>query len=496
MKRRATVPQFKGQFWLSTDPNTKVSGTITLSNGWPELRLEGALVTMWEDEDIVGPDGSTFRRAVLRSRKEQSALTIHGAVEKFGCVSVLDAVMIRQQITIMGHPDTGHQVFRGRYALTHPSLLATGDELFNGVTLSLGHLEEWSGQDGMSWSTRPPDRATGTGGEIAARVFQAPSDEVTLAVGGTLSFDHAIGEMNSTASTHTLWRRVSYRIVDLESVDLDRIVERFVQPLATVTTLCANVQTKPTRLQVAPVAQPGEWMRVFSAVTSKSPKSVGRDLRPLLPFSAVGLTGIGSWVSMAAAVDPLASLLTGTRFSREQTPAVRVFLLAAAAEGLHRRLFDDTPRIEKSLARIVQRGSRRIFARLGEDVLKAISDGLGFLTQPSFGDRLERLAHELATVQPGICGSDEKGWSGKVKIVRNAVAHQLHNNRVKVTNAEQEVLWRSLYWMLTILLLRHAGVSVPALRLALKDNGDFDGFMSLAQSWMPDIYGDTVVSAA
>ncbi|MGH3714201.1 MAG: HEPN domain-containing protein [Micromonosporaceae bacterium] len=101
--------------------------------------------------------------------------------------------------------------------------------------------------------------------------------------------------------------------------------------------------------------------------------------------------------------------------------------------------------------------------------------------------RLARLMKETQEINTDMFGSDPKRWIQKVKLARNRVAHQLHGDE-PLSEREQLVIANSLYWVLTVLMLRQCAVSDHDLSDALSKNSQFRAFLRQAQSWMPEVY--------
>ncbi|MDG4830023.1 hypothetical protein O7627_12010 [Solwaraspora sp. WMMD1047] len=449
----------EGQFWLAGTEN-KVAGRLDLAGEAPVLELAGVLTAF--------------------GRPSSARMTIHGNLDKLGNVTLLDAYVARQTFSSVGE----REQIRARYALTAMGLLADADDQYVGIRIELTGLEGWSGQEGLAWNFGPQG--------VSATVHSPKVDPVEIPSGdGRLTFFGSYGKRGSGPLSLELWRAVSYWVSDLAPRNLDAIVADHVDPLRVLTTICADGECDVRSVYVAPADMSERWFRVYGpTVWGKLRDDEERRAAHFIEFSAVGLSRIAKWISMHAKLDPLGSAVAAARFLREQDLSTTVFQLASAVEGMHRRFYDDEPRMAKDVARVVRRAGRRIFGRFGPDVLKAVNDGLSFIGQPTFGHRLLRIIREMGEINQEVFGRRPDLWVGKVKAARNRMAHQLHGD-TPISEQEQLILAESLYWTLVALMLREAGVATKDIADALMRERRLEFFLLRAKSWMPDVYGDS-----
>ncbi len=474
---------FEGNFWLDDDQENKVTGVLDLSGRWPVLNLNGALIGLWSRTAAwVNPDGSVTTQQQLRADAKTGPFTIQGVVKKHGVVTLLGAFVSKQERTIGVGTLIQKQAFRCQYAMLGSGLFVETDDTYVNIRVQIHGAEEWVNQEGLSYElTMKPTT-------VRAQVYEPVRTHVPLEHKGTLSFSHGIGTKDISARSLTLWRAVAFSIEDIEPLSIDEVIQNIVHPLRTLCSICTISQTAAREIFVAPSDFPSRFLRLRTSAVVPDDDHTRRHVDHFMPFDRVGLEGVAKWLERAKDTAPIATMLMDTRDSAEADPSARLFQLAAAAEGLHRRLFDDTPRVSKADARIVRRAVRKVFfGRFVSEVWTALNDSLSFISQPSFAMRLRRLADELGPAREAICGSDLEAWVKKVKDGRNRVAHQLHTGHA-LTAIEQQVLWQSLYWLLTVLLLKTIGVDDQVLVDALRDNNTFQSFRREAVNWMPEVY--------
>jgi hypothetical protein len=129
---------------------------------------------------------------------------------------------------------------------------------------------------------------------------------------------------------------------------------------------------------------------------------------------------------------------------------------------------------------------------------------LGQLTYAERLDRLvarlgELLASEIAGLSlrhPGDTGEDSHAGTGRdlwvqsVKDARNGFAHLARNSPddLKRYAGKMYLLYESLRWMLTGVLLQHIGVSQQAVFDGFKQSSSYELFRERAVSSWPEIY--------
>jgi hypothetical protein len=408
-------------------------------------------------------------------------MLIYGEIEDTsGCVSLVDAFIVSERLTNAGES----QKIRARYALTSPVVHVEPGDMYVKLILELSGLESWSKQGGLEQYF--------SSGEVSVRAYEPPRDRVALQDGaGELALGVSFGKRGSGPISMEVWRKISYFLTGLNPQPLDKLVVDFVEPLRDITSLCTDSKTNIRSVKVAASDLPDRIISVYGPTVWDEIDDDEDRTSNLLEFSSIGLAGIARWLSLHRVVEPLGSLVADARFSSDADLSTRVFQLASAAEGLHRRFYDDEPRIDKNVARVVRRAAKRIFSRFEPDILAAVTDGLVFIGQPTFAQRLTRLMREVRGINSAVFGSDPDKWIQKVKSARNQVAHQLHG-KDSLPEREQIVMVNSLYWVLAVLMLYQCGVSTHDLSMALSKNRRFRGFLRQGEAWMPDVYGHRV----
>lgn len=447
---------YDGHFWLENGDESQIPGRLDLSGRIPTVSLMGEIVPVHTSPRYLG--------------------IVHGHVQKLGAVTLLD--------TVISGFTWGSSVttvrLNCRYALTSMNLHIEANDKYSSIRIGVSGLSTWTRYGGLA-------REFSENG-ISARAF--PFTEIEpVAIGsgpGELGLYESYGSRGVGPDAVEIWRRIDFWVKGIDAHSLDELIDRYVQPLRTIMSVCLDADAHVESVRVALSEHPKSWVQVFGA-------RVWDDTAPseshheFLGFDAVGLNGIAAWLTMDSQLSPLGSLLTSARFNAGMDLDTAVFQLASAAEGFHRRFFDDTDRIDKSTARIVRRAARRIFSRFGPDVVKAVNDGLAFMTQATYSDRLDRIVREVQMIHPIIVGRLPREWVSRVKLSRNRIAHQLHAQKPP-SELEQIVLNESLYWALASLMMREIGVQPSSIARSLQDNAQFGTFVDRSRAWLPEVY--------
>lgn len=179
--------------------------------------------------------------------------------------------------------------------------------------------------------------------------------------------------------------------------------------------------------------------------------------------------------------------------SSQRTVENQLLELAAAAEGLHRRLYPDQRTMTKNQARKTRRAA---VAAVPEEVQTLVREVLGHLEETPYRRRLQALIDHGREAAPGVIG-DVDGWTDRVVSARNGFAHLLVSGKGAESELEENlVLLRSLRWLLTSLMLLEAGTVREVLAARLLQHQPFLHFRRQAQRWLPAIYPGETSSAS
>ncbi|UNX55350.1 hypothetical protein MF406_03500 [Georgenia sp. TF02-10] len=206
----------------------------------------------------------------------------------------------------------------------------------------------------------------------------------------------------------------------------------------------------------------------------------------LLPLSDLTLEVIARWLEIATGLGPVPYMAIADR----QVLQIDALIVAAALEGLHRRLYPGHSRTDEhqTLAGVSRTKLRKASSAAVKAALKALNGlpvnyeqaervyqgALASIHELSFREKLVELLPQVDEVAPGLLGPDLKEWVGDLVQVRNVQAHLLkdHDDFGEKEMSQCYVLGLSGRWALRILLLLQVASS-EQIRKALSESSQF-----------------------
>jgi ApeA N-terminal domain 1 len=279
-------------------------------------------------------------------------------------------------------------------------------------------------------------------------------------------------------------------------------IERFlVAPLRALLVLLSGRDVRPELTLHRAVRGPIAVSRPRG--TTMEEATVGR-LVPVVSLDAIGLSGLNAWYRLSDRLVPVTSLIAKTIVDRGYDIEIKILSLAASAEAINRELYD-----EKTMSSADARRIRRAaVAAVPEDARERVRRMLQNLRHLTYAERLERLLAKLQEpLSNEIAGSRsnrqddseedpqtrKKGrdlWVQSVKDARNGFAHLSRSSPDDIRRYADRmyVLYESLRWMLTGVLLQHVGVPQQTVFEGFKKSSSYHLFRERSISSWPDIY--------
>lgn len=238
-------------------------------------------------------------------------------------------------------------------------------------------------------------------------------------------------------------------------------VERFLLgPLSSLLTLLSGTRVTNATLEVT--ADAGAVIIV---------RRRSRDLANLrtsdlwLDPTQLPLSSIEAWYAVSDKLTPLPTAVAKTISSDSLDVEVRILTLAAAAEAIHRTLYDKKVMPKDQASQIRQAAMDAV----PPEVRDRVGAMLGGLREMSFGDRVTEMVGRLGLDGNEICGPEvldiktrklsktvgRGAWIERLKQARNGFAHQSRRSpdELRAYALEMQVLYESLRWALTAWLL-------------------------------------------
>lgn len=497
--------QANGRFWLPGSVDDKLPGRLDVVGRWPRVEILGELTPSLERVGVSG-DGLTTWQPTAREGEED--LVVHGQLlGGYGRMTLIDAQTRLRRSNLLG--SLSDQVLEGRYALIG-GLVGSAAHRFDVARVRMHNLDQWVRLTGLSVKVS----------ENAHEMhidFEAP-DSVKVAVpglGADLEFEASwtvpIPTLSGASISTQMW--LVWKVPAGQTVE--GILTDVVNPLSALLTILFNEDCPPLELRVHdPNADC--WLDVYSPALVTAP-SIGTGA-PLVRLEEFGLAALASWLEQFAGLSPLPQLVAGAVTSPARAVQSRLLELAAAAEGLHRRLHRDQRRYPRqqvdegagflkalgadedlglAVAALVQdklqqSGTDAAFldARLRPKIAEMLGQALKqYLWEPSFPERLAALLQEVNGAAPGVAGRQNK-WKEAVVAARIGFAHSLEseNDPAEDELRRWHVLAQSLRWLLTARLLLHAGVVAGTLTEAFDRSDAYSNFLRSALKTLPRVY--------
>jgi hypothetical protein len=437
-----------GVFWQIETPERRVAGQIQLSDGatplletvgWPALFDEVAYrITVSEHGGTTiaysgNPDDLV---ADFQPRN------IHGELDDGRQVSLVEAQGHADSDSFMGRHY--RQKFRARHAVM--------DEHVDGA------VQRYAGFTfqvrGSGWWRRPDQQAQTNDGSRLRLTWEDDSRLFEFCPTSPLTFR----EFDPTV----------------------------LSPITTLASLVTDNPADDADMHVR-LADDGPWRKVYQAE-----EPTGRTSHPLLDTTHLTADRFTKWIDVrkrtrgldAAAI----AVLDGIAIEAQ------VLTLAAVAEGLHRKLFDEKKRVpalessdvtqarraarQAALDRVREIGRCRRAPLTDADVTEfrqAINDAFAFLNERTFRSRMADLIEDAQSSIPGIA-VNFSDWPAAVKDARNTLAHEgtgpgdPNSQFVDLLIA----LGYSIPWVLRTVLLKQVGFDAPTLQAAYADSSRYN----------------------
>jgi len=257
--------------------------------------------------------------------------------------------------------------------------------------------------------------------------------------------------------------------------------------LSPITTLMSLVTDNPAAVGGLHVrfAEDGPWRKVYEAE-----EPIDRTSHPLLDTTHLTADRFAKWIDVrkrTSGLDAAAiTVLDGIAVEAQ------VLTLAAVAEGLHRKLFDDqkrVPALEPSDVTQARRAARRAaldrvreIDRSGRvpitdadltEFEQAINDGFSFVNEPTFRSRMADLIEDAQSSIPNIA-VNFSDWPAAVKDARNKLAHEGTGPGGDLQFVDLLIaLSYSIAWVLRTVLLKPVGFDPPTLQAGYRDSSRY-----------------------
>lgn len=472
-----------GRFWLPDAPQDTVGGWLDATTRWPRVTLADPLTpAMLEVSRSTDPDGRTAITSVPADDDvDPDAFTVHGHLRRGPRrITLVNATSAGRSMVLGGQgADRGEQRLRADYALLGGHV-GGADTLYERARVHLDHLDEWAHLPGVSTTVA-------VDGSHVQIDYTDPDEERAKVPGlGDLVLTTVVTMPNPSLRGANLVRRAELQVELADPLTFEEIWQRFVTPAATLLSLCADRDSHVVSLQLLPKFDE-PWVDVrhpMIDITSSNPGDQLASRGVLFPREVVTLDHAAMWLARAPALSPIPGIVAAIRTGSERTLTNQLLDLAAAAEGLHRRLPDQPRAFTRAQATSARRAAREAVDSAMRD---RVNDALGHLDDPVYAERLHAVTDLAAVSIPEAMG-DRALWEQRITQVRNGFAHQLPTRSATHEWQEYLVLLRSLRWVLVTALLSLAGIDSAALAERLRAHEPYRFQLRQARRWTPDLF--------
>jgi hypothetical protein len=277
-----------------------------------------------------------------------------------------------------------------------------------------------------------------------------------------------------------------------EGLTIDELWARLVDPLRVLLSLAVDADSPAVAVEVRD-RDDDPWLELIHPGIEPASEDLLPGHEILLTREHLGLSEVSQWLSRAGGLSPLPQLVAGVAVaSSARTVQNQLLELAAAAEGLHRRLYPNERAMNADLAKQARRDASNVVL---EQVRPRVSQALLHLAEPTFRERLEALLDRGREATPGI-PADRGEWTSRIVAARNGFAHQLSPRGGSALEFEEHfVLLQSLRWLLTSLLLLEAGVHPGTIATRLRQHQPYLHLGRQARRWMPSVFPSDTTTA-
>ena len=430
-----------GMFWLTAEPEKRERGELNVESGSLLLR-DGYLIDPMEIVERTASSVAYQPRSLIGLE-----FTVHGLLDDGVEVTIPHVTMgttgETQELSFL-------QVLEGAHT--------DGATLYRTAALQLGRPHG-------DWMRYPM---------FSGPLIVPSLGQITLTAGDGIEFSD---------------------LPDLTQSSVERLL---VQPLLNFLALVSGQMPQVLEFQLRP-ADDGITQTPLHTIRRKRSPDFAPNTSGALPLFSVGLLdidGLSAWYNADAKLTPVCSIINKTIIIDAYDVELKVLNLAASAEAVHRGLYD-SKRMSRSQEKKVKRAALDGVPEPFQSLVGVLLAGLRNLSYSErlneLLDRIGHLADGVAGDRVGSSGDTEAGrdlWVKTVTAHRNTFVHQKRNSPAELRDyaGQAYVLYESLRWLLSLVLLCHAGLNPSDIQQDLDRSSSYGLFRKRAELSWPDIY--------
>ena len=451
--------EYTGRWWLPSDPNTEVSGTVSYSGE------DGILLDLVGTLDELG--AKEWHPLVLGLMRDEARF-----VTLVGC---------RRARLHVAFPGFTSERFRAAtvYVSRYGPHFTHVDELrFRKVEVQYDHLPEWAGITGFQEHSYEDEH----GRQRYRFEFVRPEPVVATTESGIVSVGFGFGYRGSVLREVSLSQSVSILIEVPEPLSFEDLYLRFIQPFRNLLTLATGKPNWTTNVEVR--VENGSSSRpsqVFFRTghcqpTAKKGLPLSDMLFSLSDIGADFEVVVARWLSVAQDLDSVSNLFFGVQYSPEMYLEHQFLNLVQAAEVYHRRRVGN-----EALKRDEYKRRRKLVLESAPSGCKQWLKGQ-LSNEPHLEQRIKELTDETGAVLLPLV-REAGQFAKRVARTRNYLTHynpQLRSRAVQ--DARLYELTRSLSFLIQACFLRELGLSAEQSASFFQRNSGYRFALTQAQA--------------
>ncbi|MFY7064585.1 HEPN domain-containing protein [Nocardiopsis changdeensis] len=462
-----------GNFWLSTSPEKRIPGFLTLNSGWPKIELMGELLPVFEVAD-ESPTHTSYKAAP----HSQPDAIIHGIISAPRGKVTLSGAHIKKSNTALFGDAVVQQTLSSDEAFIGAHLESPRQK-FSKLQFSTERLGYWAEIDGVSAKMKPDFSSF----EIHYEKKERPEIDLTV-IPGTLRLHQKVSFTRPTHAGAGVKTSTWLRFDSREKATVNDYREMIAGPVSNLLTFLFGKYCHVGKIEVAdPGIESANWIEVVRYSNDFDDSDTKQS--PFLDLEGIGLENLGKFIDNSTKLQIFSNIIAGAD-SRDSSLEGKFVQLAFAAEGLHRTLNSSAKFFTREEAEPVLKAIKGCEAEnhVKERIAGAAKQYLGEL---SFPQRLLSLAQIAELSAPGISGKT-KLWKEGITQLRNGLAH---GSSLEITNEKVNsyyILTESLHWILKLCILSESGLPSEKIKQGLENHESYTKFKTSARNYLPRVY--------
>lgn len=383
--RVTNIIQKLGYFWLSSKPDIKVPGTLTIS--------DGGRITL----DVVGLFDGNSEMFLELSEGNNKPIRFNGLIDGYGYVT-LDECFVAHKSMVFGG-GVGKSQVRANLALLGVSFDSTEELLFNRFRFSVEGIDEWLQISGISVENNFGTKETAIRYSLPANITVKINDNMTLAVVFSYGFNGL-----PLCTEAKISQKASFELETKSAISL----KDFASIAHKVTTFLGFAIDKPVCINsvfvevndIAHCTDDGgvvayDPIGVYYADTlyikDVSDVSLYNMLFNFLQVKDKFELVINKWLSAYEFIDPTLNLYFSVKAKAHRYLESRFLALTQGVESYHRRTSSESLMYDEEYKVLV----REIVANCPEDNKEWLAARLAHGNELSFGTRLSKMINQF-----------------------------------------------------------------------------------------------------